>query len=302
MNLLVFGGTGRTGQVVTQSARTAGHTILAPTHADCNLRDTDLVSDLVLASGAETVINCAAVSSLETCLDDPLSAHLINAVAPAAMALACRHTGARFIHLSTDYVLDGRRPGKKSESSKCKPANIYGESKREGELQVLEALPGALIARVSWICGNPRKPSFVESTLAKALAGQPVAAIADKDSMPTDAADIARILLHLGSDPEGRSLSGIVQLCSTGEPQSWHSCALIALRHAVELGALPSLPTLAEQKLAQATFFRDARPAHTAMEYSPRLAALGLTMPDAVTCLRRVTERYLAAKCCQSAQ
>lgn len=296
MNILVFGGSGRTGQIIVQAARQAGHSVLAPTHTACDLKETETVTDLVLTSGAETVINCAAISSLETCLDDPLSAHLINAVAPAAMALACRHTGARFIHLSTDYVLDGRRPGKKSDTARCKPANTYGESKREGELQILEALPGALIARVSWICGNPHKPSFVESTLAKALAGQPVAAIADKDSMPTDAADIARILLHLSSDPIARALSGIVHLCSTGEPQSWHSCALIALRHAVKLGALPSLPALAEQKLAQATFFRDTRPAHTAMEYSPRLAELGLTMPDALTCLHHVTERYLAAQ------
>lgn len=296
MKILVFGGSGRTGQVMVRAAREAGHAVLAPSHDDCDLLRAEAVSDLVLACGADAVINCAAISGIETCLDDPLSAHLINAVAPAAMALACRHTGARFIHLSTDYVLDGRRPGKKNESTKCKPANVYGESKREGELQVLEALPTALVARVSWICGNPQKPSFVESTLAKALAGQPVAAIADKDSMPTDAADIARILLHLCTDPAGRALNGIVQICSTGEPQSWHSCALIALQHAVEQGALPSLPDLTEQKLAQATFFRDARPAHTAMEYSPRLAELGLTMPDAVTCLRRVTERFLAAR------
>ncbi len=206
MKLLLFGATGRTGQVLREAAEQAGYEVQAPTHAECPLEQAEQVSDLVLVSGAELVVNCAAISGLEACGDDALQAHLVNAVAPAAMALACRHTGARFVHLSTDYVLCGQRAGLKNEAAKCRPINCYGESKREGELQVLEALPTAVVARVSWVCGNPRKPSFVESTVARALAGQPLAAVDDKYSLPTDAADIARAVLALG---EG-DYSGVV--------------------------------------------------------------------------------------------
>ena len=202
----MFGATGRTGQVLREAAEQAGYEVQAPTHAEGPLEKAEMVSDLVLASGAELVVNCAAISGLEACGDDALQAHLVNAVAPAAMALACRHTGARFVHLSTDYVLCGQRAGLKNEAAKCRPINCYGESKREGELQVLEALPTAVVARVSWVCGNPRKPSFVESTVARALAGQPLAAVDDKYSLPTDAADIARAVLALG---EG-DYSGVV--------------------------------------------------------------------------------------------
>ena len=172
MKMLVFGGSGRTGQVMVRVARQMGWQVQAPTHAECELADARAVSDLVLGSDAALVVNAAAISGLEACLDDPLQAHVVNAVAPAAMALACRHTGARFVHLSTDYVLDGRRAGKKSESAKCKPVSVYGESKREGELQVLEALPGALVARVSWICGNPAAP--VGGVLHVCADGEPV--------------------------------------------------------------------------------------------------------------------------------
>ena len=290
--ILIFGATGRTGQVLRELAEQTGYEVLAPAHAACPLEQAGAVSDLVLGSGAQLVVNCAAISGLEACGDDALQAHLVNAVAPAAMALACRHTGARFVHLSTDYVLCGHKAGLKDERAKCKPINCYGESKREGELQVLEALPSAVVARVSWVCGNPRKPSFIESTVARALAGQPLAAVADKDSLPTDAADIARAVLALGAG----SFGGVVHLTSVGEPLSWWECATLALETAVEQGALPELPPVEKQWLDKVPFFREPRPRHTAMSSARLTTQLGIPMPGAAETVAAVTRRYLAAR------
>lgn len=287
--ILIFGASGRTGQVLQAAAVQAGYEVLAPAHADCPLEQAEQVSDLVLGSGAHLVVNCAAISGLEACADDPLQAHLVNAVAPAAMALACRHTGARFVHLSTDYVLCGRRPGVKDESARCRPINWYAESKREGELQVLEALPTAVVARVSWVCGNPQKPSFIESSVAKALAGQELAAVADKVSLPTDAADIARAALALG---EG-DYAGIIHVCSSGEPLSWWHCATLALQAAVEQGALPAAPAIAQQKLDEVPFFRESRPRYTGMSNARLTGQLGIAMPGAAETVAAVVRRYL---------
>lgn len=248
------------------------------------------MSEMVLGSGAELVVNCAAISGLEACGDDPLRAHLINALAPAAMALACRHTGARFVHLSTDYVLDGRRDGLKDESAKCRPACVYAESKREGELQVQEAWSESIIARVSWICGNPAKPGFAESVVAKALAGYSLAAIADKTSLPTDAEDIARVVLALAS----AGAKGVFHVCSRGEPMSWWDCARVALDEAVQGGMLPAVPEVVQQKLDEVSFFREPRPRHTAM-VSTRLAAFGIFMPTAEETIRRAVRRWCGA-------
>ena len=290
--ILIFGASGRTGQVVKQAAEQVGYEVLAPSHAECPLEQAEAVSDLVLGSGAQLVVNCAAVSGLEACADDPLQAHLVNAVAPAAMALACRHTGARFVHLSTDYVLDGRRAGAKDESAKCRPICWYGESKREGELQVLEALPTAVVARVSWVCGNPQKPSFVESTLGRALAGQPLAAVADKESLPTDAADIARAVLALGQG----DYSGVVHVCSSGEPLSWWHCARLALQAAARLGALAEVPPVEQQKLDEVPFFREPRPRYTGMNNARLTSQLGIAMPTAAETIAAVVQRYLAVR------
>lgn len=293
MQMLIFGSHGRTGRVVCRLARAAGWELLAPTHAECDLLRPEAVSDYVLAHPeARAVVNCAATSALERCLDDPLSAHLTNAVSPAAMALACRHTGARFVHLSTDYVLDGRRPGKKPESARCKPINTYAESKLEGELEVMEHLPESLILRVSWVCGNAEKPSFVESTLERALQGQPLAAIADKYSLPTHAEDIARVVLALIPRAE---VCGTLHVTSSGEPLSWHECAGTALECAVQAGALPGMPPLTAQRLEEATFFRDPRPRHTAMD-NAALLSLGIPMPTAQDTLRRAALAYLRTR------
>ena len=288
--ILIFGASGRTGQLVHRAALQAGYEVLAPAHAECPLAEAEQVSSLVLGCGAQLVVNCAAVSGLEACADNPLQAHLVNAVAPAAMALACRHTGARFIHLSTDYVLCGRRAGLKDETARCRPINWYAESKREGELQVLEALPAAVVARVSWVCGNPQKPSFIESSVARALAGQPLAAVADKVSLPTDAADIARVVLALGAG----DYAGVVHVCSSGEPLSWWNCALLALQETLRLGALPVLPAMEQQKLDEVPFFREPRPRYTGMSNARLTGQLGIPMPSAAETVARVVQRFLA--------
>lgn len=285
---LLFGVSGRTGQVIARSITAAGLPLLAPSHAECPLENAEAVSDLVLASGADVVVNCAAISGLEACGDNPLQAHFVNAVAPAAMALACRHTGAKFIHLSTDYVLDGRRSGLKDESAKCRPICVYGESKREGELQVLGANPKSIVARVSWIGGNPQKPGFAETMLRKALAGEPLSAIADKYSKPTDVEDIARVVQALAMT----DAAGVVHLCAAGEPISWRECALIALDEAVRMGALSAVPEVEPQMLDAVPFFREPRPRHTAM-HPARLSSWGISMPTAEQTLRAMACRFL---------
>lgn len=289
--LLLFGASGRIGQVIARRAREEGYRLLTPSHAECPLEETERVSDFVLHSGAQVVINAAAVSRLEACEDDPLQAHLVNALAPAAMALSCRHTGARFLHLSTDYVLEGRRAGLKDENTRCKPLNIYGESKREAEFAIAEAFAESVILRVSWVCGNTDKPGFIEQTLARAEAGAPLAAIDDQFSLPTDAEDVARVLLALAET----KVCGVYQLCAGDTPLSRRDCALLALREAVRLGLLPALPEVAGQKLKSVPFFRAVRPQHTAMN-NGKLRALGLSLPTAEEAIAAIVARYAAAR------
>ncbi len=276
---------------MVQAARARGHEIIAPTHAECDLLNAAAVSNAILASRAGIVINCAAISGLEACAANPLAAHLINAAAPTAMALACRHTGAHFVHLSTDYVLSGHKPGLKNETTPCKPICTYGESKREAELAIAEANAQSLILRVSWLCGNPQKPGFTESIAAKALAGQPLAAIADKYSLPTDVHELAETALQLAEERE----RGTWHLSSGGEPLSWHNIAQLTLKALVEAAALTEAPAITPQRLNDVPFFREPRPRHTAMDNS-RLRARGIRLSSAEETIHRAVQRWLEAR------
>lgn len=267
---LVFGAGGRVGSRVAAHLAGQGLEVAPCGREACDLRDLSALKRVLLSSGATHVINCAAVSGLEACLDDPETAHRVNAMAPEMMARICRLEGMRFIHLSTDYVLDGRRSGLKTEAGKCRPVNVYGESKLEAELRVREEMPEALIARVSWVFGNPERPSFPEMVLRKAAKGETLAAVADKWSMPTWVEDLCAWLRFLAYESEA---SGVLHLCQSGEPVSWHGYAVAALECAVKRGLLPSLPPVAEQKLDEQSGFRDARPRHTAMSCE-RLASV----------------------------
>ena len=140
--------------------------------------------------------------------------------------------------------------------------NVYGESKLEAEFRVREEMPDALVARVSWVFGNPGRPSFLEMVLRRAMKREPLAAVADKWSMPTWVEDLCVWLRFLAYES---GASGVLHLCQSGEPVSWHSYAITVLKCAVKYGLLPSLPPVAEQKLDEQAGFRDARPRHTAM-------------------------------------
>lgn len=267
---LIFGAAGRVGSHLASYLSKLGDDVIACTRKECNLENRDDIKELFLSVQPTHVINCAAISGLETCLDDPVLAHRVNAMAPEMMAQVCHLKGIRFIHLSTDYVLDGRRAGLKEESAKCKPISVYGESKFEAELRIMDVMPEALVARVSWVFGNWARPAFPEMILKKAIQGEPLAAIADKWSMPTWVGDLSEWLRILAFEKE---YEGVLHLCQSGEPISWHSYAQLVVKNAYEMGLISSIPEILEQKLDEQSFFRDARPRHTAMS-SNKLALI----------------------------
>lgn len=261
---LIIGAHGRVGGYLLQKMQSQGLEVTGWTRKDCDLANGPQLEEMLRHCPYDCVINCSAVSGIEACLDDPVTAHLVNAIAPQLMARACRREGKRLIHLSTDYVLDGRRQGLKDESAKCKPVNVYGMSKEEGEWRVRDEHPEALIARVSWVFGNKNKPSFAEMVMDRAIAGQPISAVGDKDSMPTWIDDLSEWLIRLAMDTA--MPGGIMHLCQSGEPVTWHDYACEVIAAANETGIHLKNTDVIEQKLDEQAGFRDARPRHTAMD------------------------------------
>lgn len=258
--------TGTTGRVGAALARhfARDHAVIELPRSRFDLADRDGMARVLAGLNCDVFLNPAGVTGLEACLDDPAMAQRVNADAPAEIAEWAAARGVRLIHFSTDYVLGGREPGLHEETEGAEPLSDYGKSKRAGEMAVL-AQPGTCVMRVSWVFG-PEKPSFVDAVRNKAIADEPLAAVADKFSLPTFTADLVRWVQAVAAS----DVCGIVHACNAGEPASWHDLAEAVVDGMVASGELSCRPEIARQTLAEAGF-RAVRPRHTAMA-TPRLA------------------------------
>lgn len=260
LRILILGGHGGLGKALTRRLGGLGE-VTAWSRADLDLTRLDGIAPKLEARPFDVLLNPAGMTSPDVCEARKDEAILVNVEAPARLAACCRRLGRRFIHFSTDYVFDGSRTSAWSEDDATQPVNHYGQTKRDGEIAVLDAFPQTLVARVSWLFG-PDKPSHPDQILAKALEGTALSAIADKTSSPTFTHDlcdwITNLILH---HPE---VHGPLHLCNSGTA-SWHSWGLEALQIAEEMGLPLRTTSIEPLKLAESTFFKAARPPHTTM-------------------------------------
>ncbi len=209
--VLVLGGAGLLGQYVCAEARDRGSEVVATRRVpgpprpgiawhELDVRERDAVRNLVREVSPETVVNAAALTDVDGCEDRSEEAHAVNALAPAALAGACKASGARFVHVSTDYVFDGTQPA--TEKTPPSPLGVYGRTKADGERRVLDVNPNSLVLRMSSVFGWNRlsaKMNAVTWILAKVEAGQDVPLFRDQRLTPTYAKTGAQAALDLAS-------------------------------------------------------------------------------------------------------
>ncbi len=163
-----------------------------------DLRDREAIRALVHETRPDVVVNAAALTDVDACEDHPEEAQVVNALAPAALASAAKSLGARFVHVSTDYVFDGTGPA--TEATEPNPVNVYGRTKLDGERRVLQVQPGALVLRMSAVFGWNRaspKPNAVTRILEGVEGGTEVRLFQDQRVTPTYAKNGAAAMFDL---------------------------------------------------------------------------------------------------------
>jgi len=163
----------------------------------------------------------------------PELAFAVNATGPGNLAAAAGEVGARFIHLSTDFVFDGAKSSPYRPDDRPNPLNIYGASKLAGEVAVREKSPGALIVRTSWLYAA-HGHNFVKTMLRLLAEREQLQVVADQVGTPTWAGFLARALWAAAARPE---LRGIYHWSDAGVA-SWYDFALAIQEEALQLGLL----------------------------------------------------------------
>ncbi len=245
MKIIVFGAGGQVGFEVCRATWPRNVAIRPLDHAAVDIADPDAVLAALAAERPDLAINLAAYTAVDRAEGEPERAFAANSSGAANVAAACAQIGAALVHLSTDYVFDGAKPGAYREDDPVNPLGIYGHSKEAGERAVRQALPRHFILRTSWVFGV-HGANFVKTMLRLAAERSVVSVVADQTGRPTAARDIAQALSALaGAVERGDEGWGTYHFADAGAV-TWHGFAeAIFDRAAPFLGKRPKVTPIA---------------------------------------------------------
>ena len=221
--------TGAGGQVGWEIARrAAGHSVSLEGYPrnDLDITDIDSIHRVMGGIRPDLLINAAAYTKVDLAESEPDTAIRVNRTGPGFLAEWCAGAGIPMIHISTDYVFDGRSKTPYSETDPLSPLGIYGRSKAEGEAEVRRKLSSHLIVRTSWVYGI-HGSNFVKTMLKLGRERDRLRVVDDQFGCPTAAFDIAEAVLTLAEriNAGGEIPWGTYHYCGDGVT-SWHRFAL----------------------------------------------------------------------------
>jgi dTDP-4-dehydrorhamnose reductase len=281
-SLLVFGHSGQVATALRQAALPAGWSVRTIGRTEADISDAKAVENIVATSGADLVINAAAYTAVDRAESEPELAFAVNRDGAAYVAKSCARAGLPLIHISTDYVFDGKAAGRAyRESDPVNPLSAYGVSKAAGENAVRTIAPRHAIVRTSWIYG-PHGHNFVRTMLRMGEARPELGIVDDQYGSPTAATDLADALIAmarriLAAPAERESeLFGTFHFCGTGWT-TWYGLAheIFALAR-VHGGGMPGLRPIATLDYPTPA----VRPANSVLNCQHLADVYGITAPD----------------------
>lgn len=231
MKALIFGAGGQVGRALVATAP-AGAKIVALDRMQCDITCQAAVERAIGEAKPNFVFNAAAFTAVDQAEVDVSATSAINAIAPGLVAGAARAAGARTVHISTDYVFDGRGERPYRPHDPPNPLSVYGRTKLSGEQAVREADPHSLTIRTMWLhsaCGA----NFVTNMLGLMREREQLRVVSDQIGAPTGALSLASALWALA----GAGATGLLHYRDEGIA-SWHDFALSIQEQARMLGLL----------------------------------------------------------------
>jgi dTDP-4-dehydrorhamnose reductase len=255
--ILLIGSSGQVGRELQQTL--PSETLVSVARDALDLSQPDRIRQLILEIHPHVIINAAAYTAVDKAETEIELAYAINAIAPAIMAEAANHIGAALIHISTDYVFNGRKGTFYQEDDDPNPLNVYGASKLAGEENIRQGCDRHLILRTSWVYGVQGKSNFVKTMLRVGADRQEVRVVADQVGTPTSARSIADVITQLIPSLETSEATGTYHFTQSGVA-SWYDFAVAIFEEARRLNfplevervipiATADYPTLAQRPL-----------------------------------------------------
>ena len=217
MRVIIFGASGLLGQELMRHWH--GDELVGLGSKDADIRDAHQVSEAVESIRPDWIVLSAAYTNVDDCETHAELALAVNRDGPMNVAHTAQRIGAKLLFVSSDYVFDGKKTTPYESDDRRNPQSVYGRSKAEAEIQLLEILPDVCIARTSWLFGTGGK-CFPDTILKLAASRPTLEVVSDQRGDPTYSVDLAKAIIELCRAGAG----GIVHVTNAGEC-SWFEFA-----------------------------------------------------------------------------
>jgi dTDP-4-dehydrorhamnose reductase len=224
--ILVAGRSGQLARCLQDWAVRRNLPMAALGRPDLDLEHLATIEHAVTAIEPCAIINAAAYTAVDRAEAEPERAYAVNRDGAQHLAAAARKKAIPFVHVSTDFVFDGRKPSCYQEEDTPAPLNVYGRTKLAGEAAVQNVNPHAVVIRTSWIY-SAYGHNFVKTMLHLSATQPSVRVVCDQQGTPTSASDLAAAILEIVrqlASNDGTRNAGIYHLAGQGEA-TWHSFA-----------------------------------------------------------------------------
>ncbi|MGP0018922.1 MAG: dTDP-4-dehydrorhamnose reductase [Candidatus Sulfotelmatobacter sp.] len=271
MKAMIVGATGLLGQALMREW--GGDEVVGLGSKDVDVRDAGKVWAVVNKVRPECIVLAAAYTDVDGCESHSDLAFAVNRDGPVQVAEAAKRIRARLLFLSSDYVFDGKNTSPYETGDARNPQSVYGRSKAEAELRLLEVLPECCIARTSWLFGTGGK-CFPDTILKLAASRPALDVVDDQRGCPTYSVDLSRAIIGLCRN----QASGIVHVTNAGNC-SWFEFAREIVKGA---GLVTEVRPVSSQQMARPA----PRPAYSVLS-SKSLQRYGIAMPTWQDALQR---------------
>ncbi|MDP2689763.1 MAG: dTDP-4-dehydrorhamnose reductase [Deltaproteobacteria bacterium] len=277
MKILLTGSGGQLGSGLKPMLEAAGHAVAAPRSKELDIIDREMVFGAVTRLRPDIIINCAAYTLVDLAEKEREEAEALNRTGPANIAAAAADAGAKLIHISTDFVFDGRKPLPYTEEDATNPLGVYGETKLAGEEEIRRSIEGHMIVRTSWLYGIEGQ-NFVKTILRLAGERELVRVVYDQAGTPTWAADLAGALVDMArSIEQGGAQWGLYHYSNEGVA-SWYDFAVAVVEEAVAAGF--ALKCKRVEPILTAEYPTPARrPAYSVLDKAKIKKTFNMTIP-----------------------
>jgi dTDP-4-dehydrorhamnose reductase len=274
MRVTIFGASGLLGKALMRESSEDAVTGLSS--RDTDIRDGKRVQQAVQGTRPQWIVLAAAYTNVDGCEGNPELAFAVNRDGAVNVATAAKLTGARLLFLSSDYVFDGKKNTPYEAGDERNPQSVYGRTKAEAEVRLLELMPDCCIARTSWLFGTGGK-CFPDTILKLAADRASIDVVNDQRGCPTYAIDLARAIMELCR----RSATGIVHVTNAGSC-TWFEFAQEIVQSS---GRVTTVRPVSSQQMARPA----PRPAYSVLSPTS-LQRLGIELPSWRDALRRYLE------------